>query len=299
MNQYYKLPNGSIYVVNKSTGAVSQASSIPSGASVISWGSTSILPPELQGKVNISTTPPLNFAPTAPSIAYGDVNSGNAGNTQLSQPITQQSISDIEQKINSMVDAAVASGKIINPNLTPEDIANIDPSEFFKQAESSISPYYKEKFQTIKDSLSKTLSNLGYDLGLKKESINRTADTNLRTGKEELASRGLTFSSGRTMFEKNTNDQRQRDLTAAQNDATRSAQIAASDAESKLGTAELSRMSIPSVGDYAYSPGGYFSTPLTGSLNSERQYAIESTSKELQTQDAIKRAYATRALSFG
>lgn len=89
--QYYKLQNGQMYQLDKSTGKASQVSSIPSGAGVITWNSSG-MPRELENALNTpapaqNTTQPFvpasqsqsvnQNAPTpgAPSYSEGDLSS--------------------------------------------------------------------------------------------------------------------------------------------------------------------------------------------------------------------------------
>ena len=46
--QYYKMADGTVYALNKTSNSYQQVSSVPAGGSVINWNSTS-LPPDLQG----------------------------------------------------------------------------------------------------------------------------------------------------------------------------------------------------------------------------------------------------------
>lgn len=209
-------------------------------------------------------------------------------------PDVDKTIADIERYINDIVDSVVASGKTINPNITPQELAAIDPAVFLQQAENSIADEYKGKFQTIKDSLTRTLGNIGYDLNLKKQETQRKYESDLEMGQEELAGRGLAFSGNRIKFEGKLSDQMQRDQTAAEVAATRGVQEAASGAEEKIGTEQVRGLNF---GDFQ-NKIQLGSVPVTGSLTSERQYLKESMAKELEKQERERRAYATRSLSF-
>ena len=205
-------------------------------------------------------------------------------------------IESLPAYIQKMIEMVIASKKVVNPGLTAEDLAAVDPKNFLAQAEASISPYYKSKFQVIKDDLSKTFSNLGYDLGVKKEEINRQTEQNRLSGEEELSGRGLTFSSTKDTFLSDTEAARQRSLTAADVAAQRAGDVAGSSAQAQLGTAETPSLSF---GGYNYNPNTRYNTPIIGSLPQERQFDIETRSKLFASDEARKRAYAVGALSFG
>ena len=207
----------------------------------------------------------------------------------------QSSVSDVEKYVNSVVDAVVASGKTINPNLTAEDLAAIDPATFLQQAENSIAPEYAGKFAEVKDSLIRTLSNLGYDLNLKKQSIQREAAAAMDTGEEELAGRGLTFSGKRLKFTQDLNDETARSLAAEDVATGRNVQEAISSAEGKIGTEQVRNLGFANPTSQSIQ---YNSSPLIGSLTSERQFLKESMAKELARGEAERRAYTTRNLSF-
>lgn len=239
-----------------------------------------------------------SLAPGDRGLVQGIFGSNLSAPAAPSSGVTSSgSVNAVDPHINAIMDAVVASGYTINPALTPEQLAAIDPATFLAQAEASLTPYYKQKFQTTKEDLTRTLGELGYDLNLKQTDLTRTSKESTLTGDETLAGRGLAFSSTRSKFQTDTADQLSRDMSAAQTTATRSAQDASSKAEGLLGTAEFGTASLPSVG--SYTPSSSYSSPLVGSLQSERQYSIEAMGKELQTQDAINRAYASRSLSFG
>lgn len=264
--QYYRLPDGTIYALNKATGAAQKVSSVPLGGAVITWNDSNSLPPDLNSALSGTYQSPSNSA-----------------------------ISTVEQQINDVIGAVISSGKTINPGLTPEDLAAIDPAKFLSEAEKMIAPEYQQKFSVAKDSLSRTLSELGYDLGLKKTNIEKKVDYAKRTGIEDLAGRGLAFSSNREMFESDLNEEKDAALKDADVSAYRLAQDASTRAEGLLGTQGVQSLNPGQIGGRSLS---FSSTPLVGSLNTDKAYTAESISKELANQEAQRRAYTTRNLSF-
>lgn len=215
--------------------------------------------------------------------------------TQLTGNGTGSAASTVDQQINDVLGAVISSGQTINPGLTAEDLAAIDPAKFLEEAQKIIAPEYQQKFAVAKDSLTRTLSELGYDLNLKKENINENADRANRTGMEDLAGRGLAFSSNRETFESDLQDQRDSALTDADVSAYRLAQDAATKAEGLLGTSGVQALGTPAIGGRSLS---FSSVPVVGSLNTDKAYTAESISKELANQEAQRRAYTTRNLSF-
>lgn len=261
------------------------------------------------GTVNSGTTTPATQPQTSTrqkaidylkSIGYANPDEGEIQGA-ISEMIETKSSTNIDLKaiddtVNKVVESVVASGKTLNPNLTPEDFATIDPATFLAQAEAAIAPEYRQKFQVIKEGLSRKLSNIGYDLSLKKTSIERQADETLRTGTEDLAGRGLAFSSGREKFTGDVGYAKNADIESARTLAFRNAQDLGSQAEQQIGTSALQSYSVPQF--EGRSPFSFSSTPLTGSLTSEQQYLKESMARELETQARARKAYSTRDLAF-
>lgn len=204
--------------------------------------------------------------------------------------------SNIDKLIDNTIETVISSGKQINPNLTAADLEGLDPSVFLAQAEASIAPEYREKFQVVKDGLTRELTNLGYDLTKNIEENSRITEKNLETGTEDLAGRGLAFSGQRETFNRETGEAKTRADEAARNLAFRSAQSFGSEAESLIGTSGFNGFNFPQID--GRSPFQFSSTPIVGSLTSERQYLKESMARELETQERQRKAFAERDLSF-
>lgn len=219
-----------------------------------------------------------------------------AGISKPSSGPTKLGMSEIDKYINDLISTIVSSGKTVNPNLTENDLKDLDPSVFLEQAEASIAPEYREKFQVVKDSLTRKLTDIGYDFTKRKEDIQRTAVKTIDTGEEELAGRGLAFSGAINKFRTDVPEAEARDIEAARTLAFRGAQEAGSGAEEKIGTTSLQQSSLPSI--EGRSPFSFSSSPLMGSLTSERQYLKESLAKELEKQYRERRAYTQRSLAF-
>jgi peptidoglycan hydrolase-like protein with peptidoglycan-binding domain len=265
--------------------STAQSSSSNSGVNVNDARTLTFGQPFQGGTVKFDTETgrPLNIGETTPATPTGSVN--NTGNIQ-----------DVDKYINDILESVIKSGKVINPNITQEDLDKIDPAVFLAQAENSIAPEYKEKFAVLKEGLSKSLSNIGYDLTKKEEAIGREATQTLDQGTEDLAGRGLAFSGAREKFVTDVDQAKSREIESARVAAERLAQENLSGVESKVGTEALKGFGInPAVGGRTLSFSG---TPLTGSLVSERQYLKESMAKELERQERERRAYARGSLTF-
>ena len=207
-------------------------------------------------------------------------------------------LDDTMSQFDTLTELALSSGKTINPNLTPEQIAQIDPAEFLRQAEASISPEYKQKFDLLKRDLTTNLSRLGYDLSLKEKETQQAFErTNLQGG-EELAGRGLAFSSNEQTFRQKTREARDAEITAAQETAYRSGTDVTRKAEELGGTETLASTVLPSIGGRSLSLTGTAQAPIIGSYQRDRQSLIESLAKENETQARNRQAYATRDLNF-
>jgi len=243
---------------------------------------------------------PLSFGNNQSILNYGDTYQGQPVkfDSQTGKPLqpgqstyaSPEIAKEIDDYVNQVMESVINSGKVINPNITDEYLAQLDPAKFLAQAEASIAPEYKGKFDSIKESLSRTLSNLGYDLTLKKEGTQREYKETLESGTEDLAGRGLTFSSNRNNFNADLASARDRELTAADEAAQRFGQQSFSEAESKIGTENLRSSGLPSsIGGRSLAFSG---TPQTGSLVSDQQYLKESMARELEKQARQRSAYA-------
>jgi len=267
--------------------------SIPSGATGFYGKETTAAVAALQQKLGVDVGQyPGYFGPKTISAVSG----GGAGSSGSSGSAGGSGIDSIDQQIDSIIQTMIESGKAINPGLTDEDLDAIDPANFLAEAEKSIDPYYRQKFAEVRDGLVRSLNEIGYDLNLQRQKTEESASEVLRTGGEELAGRGLAFSSTRDRFNTDTETAKQRDLLAADTKALRGAQEFGTAAESLIGTSALKGMSTPSIA--GRQPFDFSSEPLTGTLVSERKYSAESIAKELAADEAARRAYTTRALSF-
>lgn len=223
----------------------------------------------------------------------------NSGRLKYSNQNTLKgtSLSFVEDFVDSTIESSIASGKTINPGLTAEDIAAVDVSNFMKEAEATIKNEYKGKFNAAKSALISGLENIDYDYAKNLAGIEREAKETRLAGQEDLAGRGLAFSSNRSQFETDLTDAESRLKEAEKETARRSAFTLGSTAEELLGTSEIKKLNLPSVagrGLDSFVSGG----SVMGSIPSEKQFMKESISRQLALDEANRRSYATRSLSF-
>jgi len=203
---------------------------------------------------------------------------------------------DFGKTVDDIITSVVSSGKQINPNFTSADFENLDPSVFLQQAEASIAPEFRGKFDLVKNNLITELSNLGYDLTKKRDENQRVTEKNLETGTEELAGRGLAFSGERQRFVSDTAAAKSRADESARELAFRNAQGEVSRAEELIGTDITRNLTSTGFDNRSFSFNN--ENPIVGSLTSERQGLKENTAKELELQERERRAFAERSLSF-
>lgn len=203
----------------------------------------------------------------------------------------------INDFIESSMDSVIGSGKIINPGITDDDIDAIDMKNFLDEAEATIKDEYKSKFLVAKNSLIEGLKTIDYDYAQKILGIEKDAKDTLIAGSDELASRGLAFSSNRTKFNKDLTEAEQRANEAEKETARRSALNFGTAAEDLLGTEYVKSLNLPSVAgrsSNSFTKGG----SVIGTLNSDKQFLKESIARQLSTDEANRRSYATRSLNF-
>lgn len=276
----------SIAIASKVNSNIAPTPTIPglAGGKPLNFGATS--------SVNTSSNPPLFFGQTNPPPASSSsVNPNSSGSTTQGM-----SPSDMERAIDDALHAIIGSGYAINPGLTPEDIAAIDPAKFMDSAAATIAPEYQQKFSVASDALKRVLSNTQEDYTASTTKTNREADASLLSGTETIAGRGLAFSGAREKFIGDVGYERQLGLDEAAKTAQRTRQTALGTAEGLLGTSGVQNLGVnTNIGGRSLA---FSSTPIVGSYNSEKAYTTESIAKQLASQEAQRRSYATRQLSF-
>jgi hypothetical protein len=239
-----------------------------------------------------TSTPSVSSQPTTLQQLSQGINSG-AIQTQQDVNNLLANQSTVKQQLESAVDMLVASGKTVNPNIKFDDISI---EQFLLEAEKTIAPEFKQKFQTTIQDLNTTLNRLGYDLNNRIEEVKRTAEKVRLQGREALAGRGTAFSSDRSRFEEEVTDSAARDEEHGRELTFRAGEDAFSATERYLGTDQLKSAGVPT--SIAGRQLNFSGNPVIGSMESEKQYAKESIARQLQTDEYSRRAYALTSLGF-
>lgn len=161
----------------------------------------------------------------------------------------------------SSLDSALASGKVVNPNIQLTDAEN---RKLLDQATQELDPYYQEKFGISKNDFQTSISRLMEDY---QTGINRTKDTfkqDLANQAEGEAQAGTAYSSGRVDRQGRTLNLQQNTLDDAVTAATRAGQDAAKTYEQQAGTSNLRSLNIPGLSTFQATPTG---VNTTGSRN--------------------------------
>ena len=202
---------------------------------------------------------------------------------------------DFRGMIEGVMESLVGSGKIIHPDITVDQLADINIADFLAQAEAEIAPEYKQKFDAVKSDLSTFFERTGVDLGLARDSVNRESDAVQLEADESFAGRGLAFSSRRNTFDGNLDSATDRSLSALDRGASRDAIDKGTAAERLIGTENLRGLSIPKIGEQRFALS---TEPVIGSLQREKQFTKEGIAKQLEFDERARRAFSSRNLSF-
>lgn len=187
---------------------------------------------------------------------------------------------------------------MVNPNIeiTPEQV-----QAFIDQAEAEVEPYYSNIIRVAKDSLNRGLQDLQKQYELDKQAFEANFKQNLDTRREDLAGRGLAFSGNRGRQEQNMADAANLSLEKSAQSASQAAQNAVSAAEVKLGSRNITDLSLPNLSQYTASTSGAgsvsasrtlpFSTlgGVTGDVEYNRNQDVRQLSDFLQQQEVRKR----------
>lgn len=221
--------------------------------------------------------------------------------TQIKEsPINEEEITNIENPqdkivsdLESVIDSLVESGKTINPNIKFDDISI---EQFLAEAEKTIAPEFKQKFDVALQDLNTHLGRLGYDLEQRIGDVKRQAEQVRLQGRETLAGRGTALSSDRGRFEEDVSGAEERDIESGRELTFRSGQDAFNTTERYLGSGAF-KDNAPST-QLAGRNLQFSANPLVGSLESERQFSKEAIARQLQTDEYQRRAFTISSLGF-
>lgn len=243
-----------------------------------------------------STTAPVQSQATNSNL-FGQLDDPNMKRLiGLLPPQLQGALSQVSSSVAKRIEA----GQVINPsiNLTPADT-----SKLLRQATNEIDPYYREQIDFVKQDLDRSLGVLQEDFNTFASRQKTDYSQAQKTQANNEANSGTAFSSGRAQRETQLADQATRQLTDAQQYATRQAQAFGTNAERRIGSNQLGNFSLPSyaAGDNGvYQSGGRSlnlgSNNVTGSLQKERDVAIKNRSSQLQGAFRLSRNLDLRPL---
>lgn len=206
------------------------------------------------------------------------------------------------QVTNSVI-KRIQAGQVVNPNikLSPGDSAKL-----LSKATEEIDPYYKEQIGFIKDDLNTSLGQLQEDYQNFTQRQTKDYGVTQENQANSEANAGTAFSSGRADRQGVLADQETRQLTDAADYATRSAQRLGTQAERAIGSNNLGSFSIS---NYSASPGragvvqsgsrylNLGANNVAGSLNKERETAIQNRKAQLEGNFRMSRNINLRPLS--
>ena len=258
---------------------------------------------QLQDQGNIDFGTVNNNSAPVPYEPPRNVKFGNVQTQQLTSGAIGQSGGGFQADdpevfrgmIEGVMESLVGSGKIIHPDITVDQLADINIADFLAQAEAEIAPEYKQKFDAVKSDLSTFFERTGIDLGLARDSVNRESDAVQLEADESFAGRGLAFSSRRNTFDDNLDSATDRSLSALDRGASRDAIDKGTAAERLIGTENLRGLSIPKIGEQRFALS---TEPVIGSLQREKQFTKEGIAKQLEFDERARRAFSSRNLSF-
>jgi len=221
----------------------------------------------------------------------GDIVSGLTDNqTNIQNQVNNQTTAAQQTNpFKNVVDVLDKSGYKPNPDLTPEDIAALDPKNFMQQAEGLVAPFYKQEFNQAKTDFGRILDQIKGTYGRNEQDINRQTEQAQLTGRESLAGRGLAFSGQRNTFEQNTLDTKQRAEDQARRLAFNQAGTVGRSLERQLGTANIGDLQAPQIN--GRSLFNFSQEPVIGTLERQRLYEKKQMARQLSTDAARKRGY--------
>lgn len=232
--------------------------------------------------------------------AGGATGSGGTGAGGASPYSTgDPTLDGILQRFEKYIADQTAAGNKFNPNI------ELDPAtvqKFLDQATGEIEPYYQNQIKVIKDNLSSNLSDLQKSYELNKKQSEAQFKTGLATKRENLAGSGLAFSGVRGQQEKSAVDAASLEQEQEALSTTNKLRGALQDAESKIGSRNLSSLQFPNMTEFqatAAGEGGFTAGrtlnfapvgDVTGSIEYNQRGDIRQLSDYLQGQEVAKRS---------
>lgn len=206
-------------------------------------------PGSTQGGLTVrkSTTPPPSFVnPTGEQaklwVKQSDGSFKSAqGTSQSSQqtqlPQTGQNYTPEEIKKATL--DAIAEWAATHPPKVTSQLSQGELDLYLKQAQERVNPEYAEYFEQARQDVLSGFQQLGQDLQVSERKLESDFGSRLERTQENMASRGLTFSSIRDKSEKTLQESTQAAIDAGRREAERRAFSLGTAAERKLGSANL------------------------------------------------------------
>lgn len=237
---------------------------------------------------------PIDFADVS---RYGEAPRGRILDGQYDQLNTPAppSATNLPPSVNQVLD--LLQERItevpINPNveITPEMTAS-----FLSQAQQELEPYYGQLFQQAQTDIQQGFGQIAEDVQAGERKLESQYGQQLQGLQENLAQRGLTFSTIRGTQEQNLAEQTQRAIESGRREAERRALELGTEGERKLGSVNLPKIQgIPETPTPILNRPGIFefSQPATtrdlftpvgktsGTLEQERLKSEETRKREL------------------
>ena len=141
----------------------------------------------------------------------------------------------LEQKILDAAQTKIESG-IINPDV---EISDEMAAQFLQQAKDEVAPYFAEQIRQKREDYTRQLGQIGEDVLAEERQLEYKYGQNLQNVQEEMARRGLAFSTIRGGKEQNLLAQTQAAIEAGRREAERRTLETGTQAERTLGTTYL------------------------------------------------------------
>lgn len=210
-------------------------------------------------------------SPPAPSTANAPAQNPSPSGTpqpQATPSVDQsgwtQSMKDAYDAISGYVDTLKQQGKVVNPNITIDDVTI---KRFTDQAKAELAPFYKQTFDQADADIRKSIEQIKQDFGTQQRDLSQAFGQQLESTQQNFADRGLTFSSQRdTAEQKLAQDYNERAQAAAEA-ASRQAGSVGTQAERTLGSSNLPSLdtTVQTGSAVLGKPGVYGFTQNTGS----------------------------------
>ena len=179
----------------------------------------------------------------ARDAGYTLINGRDVGSSwpsyEVGQKTTGQQPGQQPQDINKIIIDTIAEYAATNPPKVTSQLSQGEMDLYLKQAQERVNPEFAEYFEQARQDVLSGFQQLGQDLQTSERKLQSDFGSQLERTQENLASRGLTFSSIRDEAEKTLQESTQAAIDAGRREAERRALSLGTAAERKLGSANL------------------------------------------------------------